>query len=172
MFRHGTIAVIIGVLTVVTTAKGVTGAAKKGTGAVGIGAAEEAGTKAAASAGPGKPLKTYQTYTKPDLNGGPPYVGRTSGTRSPLANVRARDRNHHMNQKGYGPAELDKSSANPNAIRGQEQRLIDLYGGAKSEGGTSGNAINSVRPYNANRQFYLDQAKRNLDHEASKTWCW
>ncbi len=47
MFRHGTIAVIIGVLTVVTTAKGVAGAAKKGTGAVGIGAAEEAGTKAA-----------------------------------------------------------------------------------------------------------------------------
>ncbi len=44
-FRHGTIAVIIGVLTVVTTAKGVAGAAKKGTGAVGIGAAEEAGTK-------------------------------------------------------------------------------------------------------------------------------
>ncbi len=41
MFRHGTIAVIIGVLTVVTTAKGVAGAAKKGTGAPGIGAAEE-----------------------------------------------------------------------------------------------------------------------------------
>lgn len=34
------------------------------------------------------------------------------------------------------------------AIRGREQQLIDMHGGAKSQGGTSGNAINGISPNN------------------------
>ena len=45
---------------------------------------------------------------------------------------------------GFGPAEVDKASTNKDAIRGREQQLIEKNGGAKSQGGTSGNAINGV----------------------------
>ena len=38
-----------------------------------------------------------------------------------------------MNDKGFGPAALDKSSTNKDAIRGREQQLIDSNGGAKSQ---------------------------------------
>lgn len=61
-----------------------------------------------------------------------------------------------MNEKGYGPAELDKSSSNPNAIRGREQNLIDYHGGAQSQGGTSGNAIEGISSDNPNREMYLN----------------
>ena len=53
-----------------------------------------------------------------------------------------------MNDKGFGPAALDKSSTNKDAIRGREQQLIDSNGGAKSQRGTSGNAINGISPNN------------------------
>ena len=79
--------------------------------------------------------KTYQTYTKTNPTTGEVYSGRTSGTGTPLENIARRDANHHMNAKGFGPAQLDKSSSNYNAIRGREQQLIDLNGGAKSMGG-------------------------------------
>ena len=64
-----------------------------------------------------------------------------------------------MNDKGYGPAKLDKSSTNKDAIRGREQQLIDKNGGAKSQGGKSGNAINSVSPNNKNASKYKEAAK-------------
>lgn len=51
-------------------------------------------------------------------------------------------------------AVLDKSSDNPDAIRGQEQYQIEHNGGAQSQGGTSGNAINGVGPKNPNREKY------------------
>lgn len=51
------------------------------------------------------------------------------------------------------------SSTSKDAIRGQEQRLIDQYGGAKSSGGTSGNAINGVSPNNPNAEKYINAAK-------------
>ena len=79
--------------------------------------------------------KTYQTYTKTNSTTGEVYSGRTSGTRSPVENIRIRDMKHHMNDKGFGPAVLDKSSTNAAAIRGREQQLIDMNGGAKSIGG-------------------------------------
>lgn len=104
--------------------------------------------------------KTYQTYTKPDLNGGKPYSGKTSGRGTPEENVANRDENHHMNKRGYGPAQLDKSSLNPDAIRGREQQNIDANGGAQSTGGNSGNRRNSISPKNPNRQKYLDAAKK------------
>jgi hypothetical protein len=99
-------------------------------------------------------LKTFQTYTKNNPDTGQTYSGRTSGTRSPEENVMLRDRSHHMNEEGYGPANVDKSSTNPAAIRGREQQLIDANGGAQSQGGTSGNAINGVSPTNPNKPVY------------------
>ena len=104
-------------------------------------------------------IKSYQTYTKTNPKTGEVYSGRTSGTGNPLENVKNRDRNHHMNDKGFGPAVLDKSSSDYNAIRGREQMLIDAYGGAKSTGGTSGNTINGISSNNPNRDYYLDTAK-------------
>jgi len=79
----------------------------------------------------GAGAKSFQTYLKhhPNLE---PYAGRTSGTGTPEENVQLRDRSrHHMNEKGYGEAELDKSSSNPDAIRGREQQLIEANGGAQ-----------------------------------------
>lgn len=104
------------------------------------------------------PAKTYQTYTKTNPLTGDVYTGRTSGYGTPAANVARRDANHHMNSKGYGPAVLDKSSANYGAIRGREQNMIDYYGGARSSGGTSGNSINGISPLNPRRTQYLNDA--------------
>jgi RHS repeat-associated protein len=104
-------------------------------------------------------IKTYQTYTKKNLAVDNTYSGRTSGTESAEENVAARDQNHHMNEQGYGPAQLDKSSPNADAIRGREQQLIEANGGAQSQGGTSGNAINGVSSTNPNRQAYMEAAE-------------
>ena len=92
--------------------------------------------------------KTYQTYTKTNPKTGEVYTGRTSGTGTPQQNIDRRDAGHHMNKKGFGPAVPDKSSSSYGAIRGREQQLIQANGGAKSMGGTSGNAINGVSPKN------------------------
>lgn len=65
--------------------------------------------------------KTYQTYFKepldPKKDG--PYSGRTSGTRTPEQNIAKWDKSHHKNET-HGPAKLDKSSSDPDAIRGRE----------------------------------------------------
>lgn len=103
--------------------------------------------------------KTYQTYTKTNPTTGEVYSGRTSGTGSPLENIANRDANHHMNEKGFGPAQLDRTSDNYQAIRGREQMLIDYFGGAKSGGGSSGNAINGISPNNKNINEYIEAAK-------------
>lgn len=103
------------------------------------------------------PEKIYQTYTKTDRYG-TVYSGRTSGRGAPRENVRNRDRYHHMNSQGYGPAVVDQASSNRNAIRGREQQLIDANGGAQSTGGTSGNARNGIWEHNPLRDRYLDAA--------------
>ena len=64
-----------------------------------------------------------------------------------------------MNDQGYGKAQLDKSSENPAAIRGREQQLIEQNGGAQSQGGTSGNAINGVSPTNPKAGEYKGAAE-------------
>jgi RHS repeat-associated protein len=104
--------------------------------------------------------KTHQTYTK--SKNGQIYSGRTSGTGTPEENVAARDANHHMNQQGYGPAQLDQSSENAAAIRGREQILIEQNGGAQSQGGTSGNAINGVSPNNPNADTFRSAAEKEF----------
>ena len=68
-----------------------------------------------------------------------------------------------MNEKGFAPAQLDKSSPNKDAIRGREQQLIDSSGGARSKGGTSGNTINGVSPSNPNKGHYQNEAKKEFD---------
>ena len=118
--------------------------------------------KAAEKAAAPTRQKTYQTYKKPHPTK-PPYIGRTSGTGTPLQNVNARDsKDHHMNAEGFGPAVLDKSSTDKNAIRGREQHQIDANGGARSRGGTSSNAIDGIAQSNANRQGYLDAAEKEF----------
>ncbi|MGN0632908.1 MAG: polymorphic toxin-type HINT domain-containing protein [Oscillospiraceae bacterium] len=105
-----------------------------------------------------KDKKTYQTYTKTNPKTGEVYSGRTSGYGTPKENVAKRDKNHHMNEKGFGPAVLDKSSTNKDAIRGREQQLIDSNGRAKSQGGTSGNAIRGIGLNNKNKDRYMKSA--------------
>ncbi|MCB2362510.1 RHS repeat-associated core domain-containing protein [Clostridium estertheticum] len=107
--------------------------------------------------------KTYQTYTKVNTKTGEVYSGRTSGKGTPLENVANRDRNHHMNDKGFEPSELDVSTTNKNAIRGREQQLIDKNGGAKSQGGTSGNAINGIGKNNKKKEIYLKAAEKEFE---------
>ena len=66
--------------------------------------------------------KTYQSYTKTKTNSdtGEVYSGRISGTGSPEENLRNRDYSHSRNSEGFGPATLDQSSSDANAIRGRE----------------------------------------------------
>jgi RHS repeat-associated protein len=104
--------------------------------------------------------KTYQTYQKTHPTTGEIYSGRTSGRGTALENIQKRDQNHHMNDQGFGPAVLDKTSKNPDPIRGREQQLIQHNGGAKSQGGTSGNKINGISPNNKNRDTYMDAAEK------------
>ncbi len=101
------------------------------------------------------------TYTKPHPEQGVPYQGRTSGMVSDIKDrkqlqkvIDNRDRNHHMNKEGFGPAELDKISTKPEAIRGREQFLIDKSGGAQSKGGGSSNKINSISDKNLKKPIY------------------
>ncbi len=106
--------------------------------------------------------KIYQTYTKTNPKTGDIYCGKTSGCGLPKDNVIKRDSNHHMNKEGYDPAVLDKSSKNSSAIRGREQELIDFHGGAKSQGGTSGNKINSISDKNPKKEFYQNENKKKF----------
>ena len=78
--------------------------------------------------------------------------------------VSMRDAGHHIT--GYGPAVLDQFTiatlpfgsrhADPSyqAIRGREQQMIDFFGGARSDGGTSGNAIRGVGANNLRGRTY------------------
>ena len=109
--------------------------------------------------------KTHQTYTKTNESTGEVYSGKTSGKGTPEANVRNRDskQDHQAkNTSGYGPAVRDKTSTNKDAIRGREQQLIESNGGAKSQGGTSGNIYNSVSPTNKNAPKYQAEAKKEF----------
>ncbi|MBV7531175.1 DUF6443 domain-containing protein [Chitinophaga sp. sic0106] len=124
-------------------------------------AAKAPGKTPAKTTQPAKGKITHQTYKKerPD---GKIYTGRTSGKGTPEENVAKRDQNHHMSKEGYGPAKLDESSDNKNAIRGREQQNIEARGGAQSEGGTSGNAINGISPKNPNKDKYIDAANKEF----------
>ncbi|TQF67822.1 hypothetical protein [Pseudoalteromonas luteoviolacea] len=58
---------------------------------------------------------------------------------------------------------MDKSSSNQDAIRGREQLQIEAYGGAKSQGGTSGNTINGISDKNPKKDDYIKAARDEFD---------
>jgi hypothetical protein len=100
--------------------------------------------------------KTYTTYTRQKQDG-TVYSGKTSGKGTPEQQVASRtSKSDHQDKtaEGYGPATVDKNSGSADAIRGREQQLIEQNGGAISQGGTSGNKINSVSPNNPNGGVY------------------
>ncbi len=106
--------------------------------------------------------KLYITYTKTNKKTGKTYSGRTSGTGSADDILKKRDGSHHKNADGYGKAKIDKVSGNKDAIRGREQQLIDANGGAVSQGGTSGNAINGIADTNKKKGIYIKAAKKEF----------
>ena len=79
--------------------------------------------------------KTYQTYTMYNERTGQVYAGQTSGlaSHSPLQNVADRYMQHVKGpeamtpERGWQPAVLDKTSADPTAITGRERMLQDYY---------------------------------------------
>lgn len=108
--------------------------------------------------------KTYQTYTRYNPKTGKCYTGRTSGYGTPEENVRDRGYGQpHLNAEGFSPPVLDRSSPNYGSIRGREQQVMDLNGGAASAGGTSRNAINGISPFNPlGRYVYLPSAEEEF----------
>ena len=103
-------------------------------------------------------IKTYQTYKKTHPKTGKVYVGRTSGTNSPIANIKKRDSEHHRSQDGFGRAKIDKTSSNKDAIRGREQQEIELH----RNDGSGADQINGISPKNPKRQQYLDAANNEF----------
>lgn len=101
----------------------------------------------------GSASKTFQTYTKVHPDTGAVYVGRTSGTGSPLENLARRDAGHAYNGAGFGPAQLDQSGSY-SAIRGREQQLIEYY----RDLGVSANKINGISPFNPRLDSYMSDA--------------
>lgn len=102
--------------------------------------------------------RNYQVYTKTHPRTGKVYVGRTSGTGSPAANLRRRDANHHRNSEGYGRAQLKETSKNKDAIRGREQQRIEKN---RAEG-RAADQINGVSPKNKKRDHYLREADKEF----------
>lgn len=111
-----------------------------------------------------EPKVFFVTYTKLRENEDgttTTYSGRTSGVyygetptlKEAQAAVSARDLGH-KDKIGYGPAVVDKYSTVYTAIRGREQQLIDHFGKAQSEGGTSGNKIRGVGKNNPRGPMY------------------
>lgn len=107
--------------------------------------------------------KIFLTYIKKQNDGDEVYSGMASGDWDGLSEglskvLEKRDSNHHKNEDNFGPAMLDEFSDDKNAIRGREQMLIDHYGHAKSEGGSSGNQINGISPRNKKKDLYISAA--------------
>jgi RHS repeat-associated protein len=93
--------------------------------------------------------KSYQTYTRWNPLTGQCYSGRTSGTDTPANNVKKRSAQQaDLTAEGFQPGVVDKSSFNKSSVRGREQQMIEINGGAQSSGGTSRNLINGISPLN------------------------
>ncbi len=118
------------------------------------------------------PKKTYQTYTRYNPRTGQCYSGRTSGKDSPSENVRRRSASEvHLTKEGFLDAVLDRSTDNYFSIRGREQQLISINGGAASTNGTSRNAINGIWEYNILREVYLNSAYQEWGEPISTGQC-
>jgi len=109
--------------------------------------------------------KTYTTYTR-DHPEKPTYSGKTSGKGTPEQQVAKRTSQPDHQAKtaeGYGPAKVDRNSANPDAISGREQRLIEQNGGAQSQGGSSANKINASSPSNPRHEARMQACRKEFD---------
>ena len=89
--------------------------------AKGVGNIADNATDAAKTAASFFDGKTYVTYTKVNPKTDEVYSGRAIGYGTPKEVVANRDRKHHMNEKGFEKAKLDRFSTNPDAFRGREQ---------------------------------------------------
>ena len=105
-----------------------------------------------------QPPRTHQTYTKTNPLTGEIYSGRTSGTGTPARNLAQRDAAHPWTARGFGPATLDRSSPNRDAIRGREQQLIEHYRAT----GRAADQINGVSPRNPKRDHYMHEAGKEF----------
>ena len=113
--------------------------------------------------------RAYILYLKRHPKGGKPYVGRTSGKVNDIKNEKElekvlvkRDRNHHKNKEGFKPAERVRASEKKDAIRREEQQMIDKLGGAQKSGGSSSNKINGISKKNPKRGKYIKAAKKEF----------
>jgi len=108
----------------------------------------------------------YVTYTKYNPITGQYYAGRTSGRGVPEQIVKKRDYCHHRNAEGYLSAVLDRWHFDYRAIRGREQQIIDVFGGAWSEVGKdsteSGNKIRAISRQNRNLHLYIFIASKSF----------
>lgn len=98
----------------------------------------------------------FVTYTRTGPNG-QVYSGRTSGLGDPQSIANTRARTHDPRLAGFGPPAVDEWATGIQgraAIRGREQQLIDHFGGAQSEGGTSANLIRGVSRSNPFGGYY------------------
>jgi len=102
---------------------------------------------------------SYYKMRKNDDGSITTYSGRTSGPAKLTAEqiVQTRDKQHELsfNLQGFTPAIVDKEAVGGKfnqaakwAIRGREQQLIDSWGGAQSDKGTSANKIRGVSRIN------------------------
>lgn len=90
--------------------------------------------------------RVHVTYTL--TNGsGEVYSGRASGYGTPDQVMMQRYSSHEKRAEGFGSPKLDRfgyGRSGGAAVRGREQQLIDHNGGARSDGGSSGNTIRGV----------------------------
>ena len=68
--------------------------------------------------------RTYVTYTKTNPATNKVYSGRTSGFGNAGDILKDMDTTHHMNEQGFGPAQIDRYSNNKYAIRSRQKQLI------------------------------------------------
>ncbi|HRH22459.1 MAG TPA: SpvB/TcaC N-terminal domain-containing protein [Candidatus Paceibacterota bacterium] len=101
--------------------------------------------------------KSFEIYAK--MKDDIIYTGRTSGKSIPEKNVIKRDRTHHMNEQGYGPARLIHSTNSYNTVRGLEQIGQDVANSV----GRSGNAIRGISPSNKNAANYLNISQKEVE---------
>ena len=81
-------------------------------------------------------------------------------------------RGHDAVARGFTKPKLDMVAQGLRArlaTRGREQQLIDFFGGAQSEGGTSGNLIRGVSKINPQGRIYHGESNRMFGSKAPFT---
>ena len=95
--------------------------------------------------------RTFQTYTRNQVDGPLVYAGRTSGFGPPQYNVDAR---YPLLGTEFEGPKLERSSDFYSSIRGREQQVIDC----NKMNGISANILNGISPFNPMRGYYMARA--------------